>query len=82
MTPEFTQEQSDALNAGPKIEMVDPVSSRTFVVIEKSFYVINHHERNVASIQRGVDEMEAGGGMTLEASCQQNMERLTSQFGE
>jgi hypothetical protein len=82
MIPEFTREQSNALSDGPQIEMIDPVSGRTFVVIEKTFYTINHHEQNVASIQRGVDEIEAGGGISLEASRQQNMDRLTNQFGE
>ncbi len=82
MTPEFTPEQSNALSGEPQIEMVDPVTGRTFVVIEKTFYAINHHDQNVAAIQRGVDDMEAGRGMSLEESRQKNMARLTSQTAE
>jgi len=68
LTPELAPEQSNALRSEPQIEMVDPITGRTFVVIEKTYYVINHHERNVAAIQRGADDMEAGRSMTIEES--------------
>ena len=76
MTPEFTREQSDALGTEPQMEMVDPISGRTFVVIEKSFYAINHRERNVAAIQRGIEDMEAGRTMTIDESRRRSDEAL------
>ncbi len=82
MTPEFTREQSDALSSESQIEMVDPITGRTFVVIEKTFYAINHLDRNLAAIQRGLDDMRAGRGMSLEESRQNNLNRLTQKHGE
>lgn len=60
MTPEFTREQSNALGDEYQMEMVDPVTGRTFVVIVKSFYAINHRDRNLSAILRGLDDMQAG----------------------
>jgi len=82
MTPEFTREQSDALGSEPQMEMLDPITGRTFIVIEKSFYAINHGDRNVAAIQRGLDDMEAGRGMAIEESRRANADRLTKKHCE
>jgi hypothetical protein len=60
MTPEITPEQLDALGDGPQTEIVDPVSGRTFVVIEKTFYAINHLDRTCDAIQQGIDAANAG----------------------
>jgi predicted transcriptional regulator len=73
---QLTPEQSAALHGEPQTELVDPTSGKVFVLIEKSLYDVRINAANVASIQRGIEDMKAGRGMPLEEAREASLKRL------
>ncbi len=79
---QLTPEQSAALHGEHQTEMVDPSSGKVFVLIEKSLYDVRLNAANIASIQRGIEDMKAGRGLPAAEARQETLDRLTEKHGE
>ncbi len=79
---QLTPEQSAALHGEPQTEMVDPSSGKVFVLIEKSLYDVQINSANIASIQRGIEDMKAGRGLPAAEARKETVDRLTEAYGK
>ncbi len=68
MTPRLSKELSDALQASgaEELEAVDPATGRVYVVVDRTLFTQTRAKETHEAIQRGLDSMEAGGGIPLE----------------
>jgi hypothetical protein len=79
---QLTPEQSAALHGERQTEMVDPLSGKVFILIEKSLYDVRINSANIASIQRGIEDMKADRGSPAGEARQETLNRLTEKYGE
>lgn len=83
MTPKLSEEQKQALaaRAGRPIEVEDPETHQVFVLMDSDEYeravAALRKEADLASIQRGLDDMEAG----RYSSLQEAEARMRSKLG-
>ena len=71
MTPKLNQELSEALHASESpLSVVDPTTNRIYILVDHDTHqqamAALQRQRDVAAIQRGIDDMEAGRGRPLE----------------
>lgn len=89
MTPRLTNEQSEALHAsGDEMQILDPSTNKVYVVVEQSIHqkakaaMQLRDEEDLAAIQSGIDDVEAGR-TTLAAEAHKRIrENLVSRFGK
>lgn len=83
MTAKLNTESSDALHAAgdSSLEVVDPTTNRVYVIIDSETHreamEALQRQRDIESLQRGIDQAEAGDGIPLEEADR----RLRAQFG-
>lgn len=67
MIAKLTNEQRNALNQHPDrpLEVEDEETKNTYVLLDASLFYQLLHKEDVASIRRGVEQMEAGQGRPL-----------------
>lgn len=71
MIPRLNKELSDALSGADTVEAIDPATGRHFVIIERSTFQLTQRTQVHDTIQRGLESVEAGGGIPLaEADAQ------------
>jgi predicted transcriptional regulator len=75
MAAKLTIEQSEALHqSGDSLPMVDPKTERIYLLVDQSVHqqameaLQRQRDDDMAAIQQGIDDMEAGRVMTLEES--------------
>ncbi len=73
MTPKLSAELSNALQASKgELEFIDPATNRTYVVVEQAVLarakaVLERQQQDdLAAIQRGLDDVEAGRTMAVD----------------
>jgi len=83
MSTKLTIEQSDALRkCGESLPLVDPRTDKVYVLIDQSIHerameaLQQQQSEDEAAIQQGIDDMEAGRGMTIEESQARTMAAL------
>jgi predicted transcriptional regulator len=88
MTPQLTPEQSDALHLnGDKLEVVDPATKRVYVLVDPAILerakalLAQNEQENLAGIQQGVADMEAGRLVSPEESQERVRQHLQSKYG-
>ena len=82
MNAKLTPEQLAALQGEPTMEMVDPNSGRVFVLIDKALFDVQQDARNITAVQQGIDDMQAGRGMTPAQARATSLQQLSDQHGE
>jgi len=67
MIAKLTNEQRNALNQNPDrpLEVEDEETKNTYVLLDASLFYQLLHKEDLASIRRGVEQMEAGQGRPL-----------------
>ena len=75
MKTQLTIEQSDALlKSGEPLPLIDPRTARVYVLVDQSTHeqamdaLRRQRSDDEAAIQQGIDDTEAGRGMSLEES--------------
>ena len=78
MTPKLSKELSDVLQASgaQELEAVDPATGRVYVVVDSTLFKQTLAKQIHEAIQRGIDSMEAGGGIPLEEADAQLKKEL------
>lgn len=84
MTPKLSQELVDALNAAGngELEVVNPKDNRVYYVVDGDIHrqamgaLCRQRERD--AIAKGIAQMEAGEGVSLEDARKQTRDRLLS----
>lgn len=78
MTAKLNKELSDALNASgdDRLPIVDPSSNRLYVLVDAKTLEELERQQTRRAIQAGLDSMEAGGGIPLEAADTQMRKEL------
>jgi predicted transcriptional regulator len=89
MTPKLTNEQSEALHAsGDEMQILDPSTNKFYVVVEQSVHqkaiaaLKLQEEENLAAIQQGIDDVNAGQIMPADVAHKRIREKLVSRFGK
>lgn len=85
MTPKLNQELSDALHASENpLSVIDPSTNRVYVLVDYDTHqqamAALERQRSVASIQQGIDDMEAGRMQPAKDAHRQGRDELLSQF--
>lgn len=76
MTPKLSKELSDALNGAEELEAIDPATGRVYVIVDSTLFKQTRKDQAHEAIQRGIDSMEAGGGIPLEEADTQLRQEL------
>lgn len=84
MKARLTTEQSDLLNrSGAPLSFVDPKTQNVYVLMDEFVYqqamlVLQwQREEDEVAVQKGLDDMHAGRGMTLDESRNRNSDAIS-----
>ena len=85
MTLKLSQELSDALHASEApLPVIDPTTNQVYILVDHDTHqqamAALQRQRDVASIQRGIDDMEAGRMQPADEAHRQGREELLSRF--
>jgi hypothetical protein len=85
MTPKLNQELSDALHASETpLSVIDPTTNQIYILVDHDTHqqamTALQRQRDVAAIQQGIDDMEAGRMQPAEEAHRQGREELLSRF--
>jgi len=85
MTPKLNQELTDALHASESpLSVIDPTTNRVYILVDHDTHeqamAALHRQRSIASIQAGIDDMEAGRMQPAKEAHRQGREELLSRF--
>ena len=82
MTPKLNKELSDALHASDngEVQAIDPETNKMYVLVDgevhhKAMDALRRQD-DLAAIQEGIDDMEAGRGMPVEEADSRIREKL------
>jgi hypothetical protein len=76
MAVKLNKELSDALSGCEELEAVDPVTGRVYMIVDSALYRQAREKRTHEAIQRGIDSVEAGGGIPLDEADSQLRKEL------
>lgn len=79
MVPKLNKELIQAVDGHDQIEVVNPETGRTYVVIERSVFELHQRQNVQIGIQQGLDDIQAGRTMTVDES-KRRTDELLDQF--
>jgi len=76
VTAKLNKELSDAVRGVEELEAIDPATGRLYVIVDSTMFRQTRDKQTHETIQRGLESMEAGGGIPLEEADDQLRKEL------
>ena len=86
MNPSITKEMANALAEQEEVRVTDPTTQRVYVLVDDDIHRramdALRQQEDIAAIQQGIDDMQAGKMQSAEEAQQHGRDELLSRFGQ